>query len=96
MDNTNVIDSTAVQLDQLSLGSVARIPAVRQVMLLVGVAAAVAAGFAVVLWSQTPQFTTLYADMPGDEAADVVQGRELRCLRPEHDPVRRHARRRGG
>ncbi len=72
MDNTNVIDSTAVQLDQLSLGSVARIPAVRQVMLLVGVAAAVAAGFAVVLWSQTPQFTTLYADMPGDEAADVA------------------------
>ena len=72
MDNTNVIDSTAVQLDQMSLGSVARIPAVRQVMLLVGVAAAVAAGFAVVLWSQAPQFTTLYADMPGDEAADVA------------------------
>ncbi len=72
MENSNVIDSTAVQLDQLSLGSVARIPAVRQIMLLVGVAAAVAAGFAVALWSQTPQFTTLYADMPGDEAADVA------------------------
>ena len=86
MDNSNVIDSTAVQLDQLSLGSVARIPAVRQVMLLVGVAAAVAAGFAVVLWSQTPQFTTLYADMPGDEAADVADALRGAGIRFKLDP----------
>jgi len=72
MDNQNVIDSSAIRLDQLSLGSVVRIPAVRQIVLLVGVAAAVAAGFAVVLWAQTPPFTTLYADMPSDEVADVT------------------------
>ncbi len=72
MENQNVIDSTAIQLDQLSLGSVMRIPAVRQVLLLVGVAAAVAAGFAIVLWSQTPQFTTLYGDMTANESAEVA------------------------
>ncbi len=72
MDNQNVIDSTAVNLDQLSLGSVVRIPAVRQIMLLFGVAAAVAAGFAIVLWSQQPGYTMLYGDMTSAEAAEVA------------------------
>ena len=72
MENQNVIDSTAVNLDQLSLGSVVRIPAVRQIMLLFGVAAAVAAGFAIVLWSQQPGYTMLYGDMTSGEAAEVA------------------------
>ena len=72
MDNQNVIDSTAVNLDQLSLGSVVRIPAVRQILLLIGVAAAVAAGFAIVLWSQQPGYTMLYGDMTSSEAAEVA------------------------
>lgn len=71
MENQNVIDSTAVNLDQLSLASVLRIPAVRQILLLVGVAGAVAAGFAIVLWSQTPGYTMLYGDMSSSEAAEV-------------------------
>ena len=58
---------------QLNLAGVMRIPAVRQVLSLIGVAGAVAAGFAVVLWSQTPQFTQLYSDMSTAEAAEVAQ-----------------------
>ena len=38
MDNANVIEATTVPTNDLSLGSVVRIPAVRQVMLLIGVA----------------------------------------------------------
>lgn len=49
-----------------------KIPAVRQVMLLIGVAAAVAAGFAIALWSQKPGYTQLYGDLAASEAADVA------------------------
>jgi len=72
MENQNVIDSTAVQVNQMSLPGVMRIPAVRQILLLFGVAGAVAAGFAVALWSQSPVYTTLYADMSSAEAAEVA------------------------
>ena len=72
MENQNVIDSTAVQVNQMSLPGVLRIPAVKQILLLFGVAAAVAAGFAVALWSQSPVYTALYADMSSAEAAEVA------------------------
>ncbi len=49
-----------------------RIPAVRQVTTLVGVAAAVAAGFAIFLWSQTPGYTQLYSGLDAADAAQVV------------------------
>lgn len=72
METGTVIDSTAVPTSQLSLAGVLRIPAVRQVLLLFGVAAAVAAGFAVALWSQAPGFTQLYGDLAAAEAAEVA------------------------
>ena len=72
METGTVIESTAAP-SQLNLAGVLRIPAVRQVLSLIGVAGAVAAGFAVVLWSQTPQFTQLYGDMSSAEAADVAE-----------------------
>ncbi len=72
METGTVIESTAVPSNQMSLANVLRIPAVRQVILLIGVAAAVAVGFAVVLWSQTPVYTQLYADMSAAEAAEVA------------------------
>ena len=73
METGTLIESTGVPSSQLSLAGVMRIPAVRQVLSLIGVAGAVAAGFAVVLWSQTPQFTQLYSDMSTAEAAEVSQ-----------------------
>lgn len=73
MDKKAVIDASAVPASQLSLGGVFRIPAVHQVLLLVGVAAAVAAGFAIVLWSQTPGYTQLYSDLDTANAAQVAE-----------------------
>ncbi len=72
MDNSNVIEGTVLPASQMNLASVLRIPAIRQVMLLIGVAAAVAAGFAIVLWSRTPVFTPLYTGASGAEAAQVA------------------------
>lgn len=72
MENATVIESTVVPSSQVNLSGVLRIPAVRQVLLLIGVAGAVAAGFAVVLWSQDPGFTQLYGDMESQEAAQVA------------------------
>jgi len=72
METGSVIESTVAPPEQLHLAGVLRIPAVRQVLSLIGVAGAVAAGFAVVLWSQTPEFTQLYRDMSSAEAAEVA------------------------
>ncbi|MDX1515705.1 MAG: flagellar basal-body MS-ring/collar protein FliF [Woeseiaceae bacterium] len=74
MDSNNVIEGTALPPPaNLNLATVLRIPAVRQVMLLIGVAAAVAVGFAIALWSQSPGYTQLYAGMSAAEAADVSE-----------------------
>ncbi|MDH4046658.1 MAG: flagellar basal-body MS-ring/collar protein FliF [Gammaproteobacteria bacterium] len=73
MEKKAVIESHALPASQISLGGVLRIPAVHQVLLLVGVAAAVAAGFAVVLWSQTPAYTKLYSDLDNANAAQVAE-----------------------
>ena len=73
MENNNVIDSTATPVEQIDLQGVLRIPAVRQILLLVGVAASVAAGFAIVLWSKSPGYTQLYRDLGAAEAAQVAE-----------------------
>ncbi|MGI9271255.1 MAG: flagellar basal-body MS-ring/collar protein FliF [Woeseiaceae bacterium] len=72
MENNNVIEGTVISRNQMNLAGLLQIPAVRQIVLLVGVAAAVAAGFAIVLWSRTPEFTQLYGDLEGLAAADVA------------------------
>lgn len=73
MENNQVVESTAVSVPQLTLNGVMRIPAVRQVLLLVGVAVSVAAGFAVVLWSQTPVYTRLYSELDAADAAQIAE-----------------------
>ncbi|KRE90911.1 flagellar M-ring protein FliF [Frateuria sp. Soil773] len=55
------------------LKQLARNPATRQVVLLVAVAAAVALGVAVVLWSRGPNYGLLYAGLEQKDAAAVVQ-----------------------
>jgi len=47
--------------------------AARQLLLLVGVAAAVALGVAVVLWSRGPNYTLLYAGLEQKDAAAITQ-----------------------
>lgn len=72
MDNKNVTETTPQAVSNLNLGGVFRIPAVHQAMLLIGIAAAVAAGFAIVLWSQTPGYTTLFGELESGEAAEIA------------------------
>jgi flagellar M-ring protein FliF len=63
-------DNTGSRLD---LKQLARTPATRQLLLLVGVAAAVALGVAVVLWSRGPNYGLLYAGLEQKDAAAVTQ-----------------------
>ncbi len=72
METGTVIESTAVDTSQLNLASVMRIPAVRQIMLLIGVAAAVAVGLAVALWSQSPGYHQLYGNLGAPDASAVA------------------------
>jgi flagellar M-ring protein FliF len=50
-----------------------RTPVARQMLLLAGIAAAVALGVAIVLWSRGPNFSLLYAGLAQKDAADIVQ-----------------------
>src|SRR5690606_5132377 len=45
----------------------------RQIGLLVGLAASVAVGFAVVLWAQQPDYKPLYASLNGIDANQVIE-----------------------
>lgn len=56
-----------------SLGQLLRTPVARQLMLLVGVAVAVALGVAIVLWSRGPNMGLLYANLAQKDASDIVQ-----------------------
>ncbi|HED19704.1 MAG TPA: flagellar basal body M-ring protein FliF [Gammaproteobacteria bacterium] len=48
------------------------LPALRQIGLMVGLAASVALGVAVVLWSQQPTYTVLFANLGSKDAGEVV------------------------
>ncbi|MEO1203175.1 MAG: flagellar basal-body MS-ring/collar protein FliF, partial [Pseudomonadota bacterium] len=72
MDNVNVIDGKAVPVNTMNLAMLIRVPAVRQLLLLIGVSLAVAAGFVVASWSQQPAMTMLYTNIGTAEAADIV------------------------
>ena len=73
MANPTIIESTAVPVGGMTLLGVLRIPAVRQILLLVGIAAAVAAGFAAFFWSQSPNYAPLYARMDSTETAQISE-----------------------
>lgn len=63
-------ESAASRLD---LRDIARSPASRQLLLLVGVALAVAMGVAVVLWSRAPNYGLLYAGLDQKDASSITQ-----------------------
>ncbi|MEJ2593350.1 MAG: flagellar M-ring protein FliF, partial [Candidatus Thiodiazotropha sp.] len=48
-------------------------PIVRQIAVMVGIAASVALGVAVVLWSQTPSYSPLYGNLPQKDAMEIAQ-----------------------
>ncbi|MGQ7958651.1 flagellar basal-body MS-ring/collar protein FliF [Pseudomonas sp. SP16.1] len=55
------------------LENLAEMSVLRQLGLLVGLAASVAIGFAVVLWSQQPDYRPLYGSLDGMDASQVVE-----------------------
>jgi len=54
------------------LENIAQMPVLRQVGLLVGLAASVAIGFAVVLWSQQPDYRPLFGSLAGMDTKQVM------------------------
>lgn len=73
MENNLSAENRLALLSQLDFAGVMRIPAVRQMVLLVGVAASVALGLAIFLWSQSPSYTQLYGDLDERDASQVVE-----------------------
>ncbi|HUH32162.1 MAG TPA: flagellar M-ring protein FliF, partial [Rhodanobacter sp.] len=70
----NAIANTAENGTRLDpFKQIARSPATRQLVLLVAVAAAVAFGVAVVLWSRGPNFGLLYAGLDQKDASAITQ-----------------------
>lgn len=51
-------------------------PAVRQLLTMVGIAASVALGALVIMWSQGPSYNVLYSNLTNEEASEVVQSLE--------------------
>ncbi|MGO4702150.1 flagellar basal-body MS-ring/collar protein FliF [Dyella sp. 2RAB6] len=64
-------DPNGKRLDPLK--QLAQSPATRQLLLLVAVAAAVAFGVAVVLWSRGPNYALLYAGLDSKDASAITQ-----------------------
>ncbi len=73
MENNPPIENRFATASGLDFAGVMRIPAVRQVLLLVGVAGSVAIGIALFLWSQSPAYSQLYGQLAERDASQVVE-----------------------
>ena len=68
------------------LDNLSKLPMMRQFALLVGLAASVAIGFAVVLWSQQPEYRPLYGSMDNLNASQVVEVLQQSRIRYKVEP----------
>ena len=68
------------------LDNLSKLPMMRQFALLVGLAASVAIGFAVVLWSQQPEYRPLYGSMDNLNAGQVVEVLQQSRIRYKVEP----------
>lgn len=57
---------------QLQVQNLTQNPVVRQLGVMIGIAASVALGVAVVLWSQTPNYSLLYGNLGQQDAAEIA------------------------
>jgi flagellar M-ring protein FliF len=60
-------------------------PVIKQVSLIIALAATIAIGVAIVLWSQTPSYTLLYGGLKNTEAADIVKSIEAKGVKYQLD-----------
>lgn len=65
-------DEVANKNSMMALQNISEYPLLRQLGLMVGLAASVALGVAIVFWSQSPDYTTLYAELPDTELSQVA------------------------
>ena len=65
---------TTTRQDAGMLGGLGRNPVAQQLGLLIGIAAAVALGIVVAMWSKTPSYTQLYAGLSDKDAGMVGEG----------------------
>ena len=80
---TDLVDPRKLQLP---LAGMAALPVVRQVGLLLGLAASVALGFYVVLWSKDPAYRMLYSHLSDHDAATVTQTLRQANIKYRVDP----------
>jgi flagellar M-ring protein FliF len=71
MADKGIANNTDTRL--ASFRNLAQTPVAKQLMLMAGIAAAVAIGVAIVLWSRTPDYGLLYAGLEQKDAAAVTQ-----------------------
>jgi flagellar M-ring protein FliF len=65
--------ATAPKNSMLAIQNISEYPLLRQLGLLVGLAASVALGVGIVLWSQSPDYTQLYKDLGDAELSQVSE-----------------------
>lgn len=65
-------EEAANKNSMMALQNISEYPLLRQAGLMVGLAASVALGVAIVFWSQSPDYTTLYAELPDTELSQVA------------------------
>ncbi|MDO9616807.1 MAG: flagellar basal-body MS-ring/collar protein FliF [Pseudomonas sp.] len=68
------------------LENLADMSMLRQIGLLVGLAASVAIGFAVVLWSQQPDYRPLYGSLDGMDASQVMETLDAAAIKYTIEP----------
>ena len=68
------------------LDNLVELPVFRQLALLTGIAASVAIGFAVVIWSQEPDYKLLYPSMENLDAAQVLETLSLSGIKYRVEP----------
>jgi len=67
-----VVNSDKADTSQLTVQSLGQNPVVRQLLVMIGIAASVALGVAIVLWSQTPGYSLLFGNLAPKEATEVL------------------------
>jgi flagellar M-ring protein FliF len=68
------------------LAFVYRIPGLRQILLLGGLALAISAGITAAFWMREPSYTMLYSNISGDEAGQIVEVLTSTDIRHRLDP----------
>ena len=61
------------QLTLPRMDSLSAIPGLRQIVMLIGIAAAVAAGVSIYMWSQKPPMAAVYSSLSTKDSADVAE-----------------------